>query len=72
MPRKTQTSTNKISVSADEEIKILRRIVDITCSDLDLTLILKEVVKIMTDITSADSVFIYLFDQTRKNLILMA
>jgi len=72
MPRKTKTANNKITVSADEEIKILRRIVDITCSDLDLNLILKEVVKIMTDITSADSVFIYLFDQTRKNLILMA
>jgi len=50
----------------------LRTIVDITSSELDLNWILKEVVKIVTEVTNADSVLIYLFDQKKENLVLMA
>ena len=62
----------KSKITQDAEIKILRRIVNITCSDLDLTLILKEVVQIVNEMTKADSIFIYLFDEKKKNLVLMA
>ncbi len=54
------------------EIKYLRKIVDITSSELELNHILKEVVKIVTDATNADSVFIYLFGEGKKHLVLMA
>ncbi len=50
----------------------MRTIVDITSSELDLNWILKEVVKIVTEVTNADSVLIYLFDQKKENLVLMA
>ena len=55
-----------------EEIKILQRIVDITAEDLDLGLILNDIVKIVTEFTNADSVFIYLSDEQKKHLVLMA
>lgn len=72
---KRSTSTvkkNKLHVSQAEETKILRRIVDITCSDLDLQGILDQVVQIVNEMTKADSIFIYLFDNPKKHLILMA
>ena len=72
---KTNSSTlknKKLNIGIAQEIKILRRIVDITSSELDLNLILNEVVKIVTEMTSADSVFIYLFDDKKENLVLMA
>jgi len=55
-----------LSISREEEIKILRRIVDITCSDLDLAGILDEVVGIVNEMTKADSIFVYLFDHGKK------
>ncbi len=55
-----------------QELKILRTIVDITSSELDLNLILNEIVKIVTEMTTADSVFIYLFDDKREHLVLWA
>ena len=64
--------SGKLKITQEAEIKILRRIVNLTCSDLDLTLILKEVVQIVNEMTKADSVFIYLFDEKKKNLVLMA
>ena len=71
--RKNNNSKNKkLHISTDQEIKILRRIVDITSSQLDLVWILQEVVKIVTEMTNADSVFIYLFDDKKENLILRA
>ncbi len=68
----TKSRTNKLNITTQEELRILRSIVDIASSDLDLDLILHEVVKTVTDMTDADSVFIYLFDETKKNLVLMA
>ncbi len=68
----TISDNKRLNISQAEEIKILRKIVDITCSDLDLSRTLKEIVQIVNEITKANSVFIYLFDDKKKNLILMA
>jgi len=62
----------KLNISQGEELKILRKIADITSSELDIQWILREVVKIVNEMTRADSVFIYLFDEKREKLILMA
>ncbi|MBI3601752.1 MAG: GAF domain-containing protein [Candidatus Omnitrophica bacterium] len=63
---------NKLNVSQAQEITILRNIVDIASLELDLNLTLNLVVKIVTEMTDADSVFIYLFDEKKENLVLMA
>lgn len=62
----------KTSLSPVDELKILRKIVDLTSSELELNRILNEVVKIVTEMTQGDSVFIYLFDEKKSNLVLMA
>ena len=73
MKTKQNISKNKkLHISGAQELKILRTIVDITSSELDLNWILKEIVKIVTEITKADSVFIYLFDHKKEHLVLMA
>ncbi|VAX35270.1 hypothetical protein MNBD_UNCLBAC01-1728 [hydrothermal vent metagenome] len=66
------TKTKKLNISSAKELEILRKIVEITNSSLDLQPILKEIVHIVNDMTKADSVFIYLFDEKRKHLVLMA
>lgn len=71
MEKKTKL-TKKLRITQEEELKILRKIVDLTCSDFDLKRILKEVVQIVNEMTKADSVLIYLFDKSHKNLILQA
>lgn len=68
----TKTKNNKLNISPGQELKVLRRIVEITNSELDLSVVLKEVVDVVTEMTKADSVFIYLFDNKKKNLVLMA
>jgi len=65
-------ASNILNISQAEELGILRKIVDITNSELDLKLILKEIVTIVNDITSADSVFIYLHDDNIKQYVLTA
>jgi signal transduction protein with GAF and PtsI domain len=67
-----KTKKTKSNIALKDEVKILRSIVDITCSKLDLQNSLKEVVSIVNEMTKADSVFIYLFDANRKTLTLMA
>ena len=62
----------KPKVSPGEELKILRTVVDIASSELELSMVLQEVVKIVNEMTKADSVFIYLFDENKENLVLMA
>ena len=69
---KAATNNKKLKVSQSEEIKILRRIVDLSCSDMDLTRNLDEIVEIVNETTGADSVFIYLYDDKKKILTLMA
>lgn len=61
-----------VQVSQSQEVASLRKIVDLTSSGLDLRSILSEVVKIVNEITYADSVLLYLADEKEKNLILMA
>ena len=63
---------NKLNISQSQELKILRKIVEITNSELVLTVVLKEVVGVMTEATKADSILIYLFDDKKKRLVLMA
>ena len=70
--KSNQTKNKKLNISISQEIMILRKIVEITSSELDLELILNEVVKIVTEMADADSVFIYLFDDKKENLVLMA
>lgn len=67
-----KTSKTKLNVSSQEELTILRTVVDIASSELDLNMILQELVRIVTDMTKADSVFVYLFDERKENLVLMA
>ena len=67
-----KTKNKKLSVTADQELQILRNVVDIASSELDLNLTLQLIVKIVTEMTDADSVFIYLFDENKQNLVLMA
>ena len=72
MAKKSTVRSSKIDVVEAEEFKILRTIVDITCAELDLKGTLKEVVQIVNTTMTADSVFVYLFDEQKENLILMA
>ncbi len=65
MKKKNTLTTNK-------ELQILRKIVDITSGELELNHVLSEIVEIISDITCADSVFIYLFDNSKENLVLKA
>jgi signal transduction protein with GAF and PtsI domain len=69
---KKPSKSRKLSISPEQELAMLRSIVEITNSSLELEIILKDVVKVMTDTTKADSVFIYLFDDHHKNLVLLA
>ena len=62
----------RLNITPAQEIKILRRIVEITNSSLDLNRILGEMVNVVNDMTHADSVFIYLFDEKKRYLVLMA
>ena len=67
-----KTVHKKLNISPAQELAILRRIVEITNSSLDLKSTLDEFVKALNDMTSADSIFIYLFDENRTQLTLMA
>ena len=67
-----KTAKKIIQISQAQEIRFLQKIVDLTSSDLDLSLILKEVVAIVGQIMKTDSVFIYLLDDKKKILTLMA
>ena len=66
------TINKKLNINPNQEIAVLRKIVEITNSELDLNMVLEEIVSIVTMITNADSVFIYLFDDKKKNLVLLA
>lgn len=66
------TINKKLNINPNQEIAVLRKIVEITNSELDLNVVLEEIVSIVTMITNADSVFIYLFDDKKKNLVLLA
>ena len=56
---KISSKPNKLTQK--EELQILRQIVDVANSELDLKHILKDIVGIVSNVTGADSVFIYLY-----------
>jgi len=62
----------KLNIGLAQEVEILRKIVEITNSELDLQSTLNGVVDVVNGMTGADSVFIYLFDDKYQNLTLMA
>ncbi len=62
----------RLDIAQLQELEILRKIVDLSCSDMDLTRNLNEIVEIVNDTTGADSVFIYLYDDKKEILTLMA
>jgi signal transduction protein with GAF and PtsI domain len=72
MTPKKEVKSKKLTITPAQEIGILRKIVEITNSSLDLNWILEETVKEVTVVTKADSVFIYLFDDKKDHLTLMA
>ncbi|MBF0533140.1 MAG: GAF domain-containing protein [Candidatus Omnitrophica bacterium] len=59
-------------ISSVQELQVLRRLVELANSELDLQTVLQETVKTVAQITKADSVFIYLFDEQREHLVLLA
>lgn len=61
-----------IKINLSQEIKILRKIIFLTNSELDLDYILQEIVNIVSEISQADSVFVYLIDDKKENLCLKA
>lgn len=63
---------NQQRLSQADEIVILRRIADLMSEELELSHVLSEVVELVEQATQADSVFIYLFDEHKQNLILQA
>ena len=65
-----QTVKPKLSINQAQEVQILRSLVEITNSELALNNILKEVVEVVNLFTGADSVFIYLLDNKKENLVL--
>lgn len=67
-----EIKNKRLHITQPQELKILRKIVEITNSDFGLDLILKEVVKVVTEFTAADSVFIYLFDEKTQQFVLTA
>jgi len=68
----TAAPKTRLNISQDQELKILRRIADITSADMDLSHILRDIVGIVNEMTGADSVFIYLYDEKKRYLVLMA
>lgn len=61
-----------VRMNQSQEIDFLRKVVELTSSGLDLSSVLMEVVRIIDEITSSDSIFIYLVDEKTKGLVLMA
>lgn len=68
----TKKTSTALNISQIKEVKILRRIVELTSSELDLNLILKEIVDIVNEFTKSESVFIYLYDSALKGFVLAA
>ena len=68
----TRVKKSKSVVSPAQELKVLRKVVEITNSELDLNVILNEVVSVVNEATHADSVFIYLVDEKQQELVLRA
>jgi len=70
--RKKTTAKKIPKISPENELKILRQIVDLTSSDMDLSRTLSEVLRIVNLTAGSDSVFIYLVDVKKRILTLRA
>jgi signal transduction protein with GAF and PtsI domain len=58
--------------SREQELMMLRKVAEYVSSNLELEELLGRIVKMVTEITSADSCFIYLYDAQRNELALRA
>ena len=58
--------------SREQELMMLRKVAEYVSSNLELEELLGRIVKMVTEITSADSCFIYLYDAQRNELLLSA
>ncbi len=68
---KTEKST-RVNVSQSQENVILKRIVEITNSEMHLNLVLEEIIKVIDELANPDSIFIYLNEEKRKILTFLA
>jgi len=69
---KAEKIKNSGQLTPEQELGILRKVVEISASDLELSGILKKIVAMVDEITVADSIFIYLFEERLNTLTLMA
>lgn len=68
-----KNSANRLlNISQARELAILRKIVEITHAEIDLQWTLDAVIKVVNEMTRADSIFVYLFDDKREQLVLTA
>jgi signal transduction protein with GAF and PtsI domain len=58
--------------SREQELMMLRKVAEYVSSNLELEELLARIVKMVTEITSADSCFIYLYDAPHHELVLRA
>ncbi len=68
----TKRNRCKGSLSKNREIKVLRRIIDLLSSDLDLNIVFHNVITMMLEYTKADSSFLYILDRRNNELVLVA
>ena len=72
MASRRTTSRSKSALSKDKEIKILRRVIEILNSGLDLNIIFHNVISMALEYTKADSCFLYILDRKNSELVLVA
>lgn len=73
MTKQKQLQTSPKTKRTDrDELKLLREIARLTSAELDLATVLKSVVDLVAEVTEADSVFIYLFNDKHDRLVLKA
>lgn len=66
--------TKKIQkqLSPQDELAVLRKVMDITTAEVELDGVLSEVVRTMSDMVACDSLMIYLLDEAHRHLVLRA
>jgi signal transduction protein with GAF and PtsI domain len=59
-------------LSPEDELEVLRKVMDITTAEVELDGVLSEIIRTMSDMVACDSVMIYLLDDAHRNLVLRA
>jgi uroporphyrinogen-III synthase len=59
-------------LSFEDELEVLRKVMNITTAEVELDGVLSEIVRTMSDMVACDSVMIYLLDDAHRNLVLRA